>query len=80
MDLNPIPLQKMRPLLYQEVCLRDSQINPLDEKKLIIWLKLKLDQMLSQVIEKFPQNLKVPILRLKIDHADYEVISMHKIT
>jgi len=36
--------------------------------------------MLIEVSHKFALNPKVPMIRLKIDHADYEVISAPRIT
>ena len=36
--------------------------------------------MLVEVSHKFALNPKVPMIRLKIDHADYEVISAPRIT
>lgn len=36
--------------------------------------------MIDEAAQMYPENLKVPMLRLKIDHSDYAVIARHKIT
>jgi Mre11 DNA-binding presumed domain len=47
MELNSIPLKTMRPLIYSEISLLDSKINPENENEIIKWIRKKIDSMLE---------------------------------
>ena len=80
MELDPIPLKSLRPLLYKEIKLSETNINPLEEKRLIAYIQSCIEAEFVRAIHEFPDNTKVPLFRLKIDHSGYPVIAPIKIT
>lgn len=43
MEVNAIPLKTVRPLIYSEISLLNSKINPENENEIIKWIRKKID-------------------------------------
>lgn len=78
--IDPTPLKNTRPILYNQIELRKSAIDPertdLVEKYLLKQVKKLLEEC---DLESKPDYFKTPLVRLKIEYTGYEVIKSRSI-
>lgn len=78
--LVPTPMKNTRPILYKQISLKDSGIDPRRTDVIERYLqKLILNLLKEYNFHDKPLSMKTPLLRLKIEYTGYQVIRSKKL-
>lgn len=78
-QLDPIPLQSVRPMLFQDLSLADLALNPLDHEAIFQCLEDQVSLMIDEVVAESPLvggEKLLPLIRLRVDRTQYDHISI----
>ncbi|CAI2386091.1 unnamed protein product [Moneuplotes crassus] len=81
-QLNNIPLETVRPLVYQHIEMSDSNIDSKDKQKIENYLCGILNKMIEKaniLYKNRPQRVSLPLIMLKVECTGYDLIHSRKI-